>query len=114
MKHIIDATGKSIGRVATQAAVILIGKNSTSFARNIAPNVAVEVVHVGKLGITARKRDQETYRSFSGYPGGLTIRSMTQVVAKGGHAELLRIAIRGMLPKNKLREKMLKNLTVTE
>lgn len=114
MKYTIDATGKSIGRVATQAAGVLMGKDTTSFARNIAPVVAVEVVNAGKLRIGARKRDKKTYRSFSGYPGGLSVRSMSHVVEGKGHTELVRIAIRGMLPKNKLRDQMLKNLTITE
>lgn len=112
--HIIDASGKSIGRVATEAASVLMGKNSTRFARHLAPEVKVTIANAGKLHIEENKRDQKIYKTFSGYPGGLKEHSMTHVVAKGGNALLLQHAVKGMLPKNRLQDTMLKNLIITD
>ncbi len=112
--HTIDAKGRSIGRVATEAATILMGKNTAQYERNIAPEVEVHVVNASKVRITEKKRAAKTYKSFSGYPGGLKIQSFDHVTGKKGYSEVLKTAIKGMLPKNKLQDRMLKHLVVTE
>ncbi len=114
MKYTLDATDKAVGRVATQAAVFLMGKNTAEFARNIAPTVTVEITHASKAKIFPAKLTQKTYSRYSGYPGGLKQPTMVKVIENKGHSELFREAVSGMLPKNKLRSKMLKNLIVTE
>ncbi len=114
MKYSIDATDKAIGRVATEAAVFLMGKNTPDFARNVIPNVKVEITNTSKAKIDEKKKLQKTYSRYSGYPGGLKQPTMAQVIAKKGHRELFREAIAGMLPKNKLRSKMMNNLIITE
>ncbi|HEY4509159.1 MAG TPA: uL13 family ribosomal protein [Candidatus Paceibacterota bacterium] len=113
-KYTLDAENKRIGRVATQAAVYLMGKNLTDFKRNSIPQVVVEIKNTSKALIDDKKMLQKTYSRYSGYPGGLKQPTMKQVVGKKGYAELFREAISGMLPKNKLRPKMLKNLMITE
>jgi large subunit ribosomal protein L13 len=114
MKHTIDATNKRIGRVASEAAKLLMGKNTTDFQRNVAPAVEVEVVNASKLDIPAKKLEEKQYKSFSGYPGGLSMTTMKRVIEKKGHKELIRHAVLGMLPTNKLRSRMIKNLTITD
>lgn len=114
MMHTIDAAGRTIGRVATEAAMILMGKDTPHYERNIAPEVKVHVVNASKVRITEKKRKATTFKSFSGYPGGLKIRSFDHVTGKKGYAEVVKIAVKGMLPKNKLQDKMMKHLTISE
>src|SRR3989344_1082070 len=112
MNYTIDAQNGKLGRVASEVAVILMGKNRTDFARNTVPAVKVKIINAGKLSVTNKKMEDKIYKNYSGYPGGLKERSMKKVVADKGMKETLRIAVRGMLPKNKLRDRMMKNLII--
>jgi large subunit ribosomal protein L13 len=115
MKHTIDAKDKKLGRVASEAATLLMGKNLTGFVRNAAPkDVRVEIINASKASFETKKLRDTKFARYSGYPGGLRYESMDQVAAKKGYSELFRQAIKGMLPSNKLRADMLKHLTVTE
>ena len=114
MEHIIDAKGKNLGRVATEAASILIGKNTTDFQRNTAPKVTVTIINASQIGITEKKREQNEYKIYSGYPGGLKTVKLGEMITKKGNGEMLRKVVSGMLPKNKLRSKMINNLKVIE
>jgi len=111
--YTIDATDGKLGRIATKVAGLLMGKNLTSFARNVAFNTEVKVVNAGKLDIAVNKQ-KTPYTKFSGYPGGLNIKSMEQLIAKHGKGGVLKLAVKGMLPKNKLTPKIIKNLIITE
>jgi large subunit ribosomal protein L13 len=113
-KYTLDAENKKIGRVATQAAVYLMGKNVADFKRNGIPAVTVEIKNTSKASIADTKRKDKTYSRYTGYPGGLRQPTMTQVIAKHGYKELFKEAVSGMLPKNKLRQKMMNNLIITE
>ncbi len=112
MKHTIDAQGKTLGRVATAAAAILIGKHSTSFVKNKVGDDLVEIVNASKVAVTGSKMGDKNYKRYSGYPGGLTLTPMREMIEKKGHAEVLRKAVYGMLPKNKLRTIRIKNLSI--
>lgn len=114
MKHVINAENKKIGRVATEAAVLLMGKNLPDFQRNAVPDVTVEITNTKKALIDEKKMSQKTYSRYSGYPGGLRQPTARQVVEKKGYSELFREAIKGMLPKNKLRARMMTHLKITE
>ncbi len=114
MKYTLDAENKRLGRVATEAAVFLMGKNIADFKRNSIPDIKVEIKNSSKLLIDSNKREQKTYSRYSGYPGGLRQPTMNDVIAKKGYSEVVKQAVSGMLPKNKLRSKMLKNLIITE
>ena len=114
MKYTIDAKGKVPGRVATEVAVWLMGKNRADFVRNAIPNIEVEVVNANSLRLEARKLKAKSYFTHSGYPGSLKKESMAHVVEKKGAAEVLRRAVYGMLPKNKLRARMMKNLRISD
>jgi large subunit ribosomal protein L13 len=111
--YTIDATGGKLGRIATKAASLLIGKNSTAFARNVVFNTEVKVLNASKLDITEKKQTTG-YRRYSGYPGGLHEKSMEQLIEKHGKGGVLKLAIKGMLPNNKLKSKVIKNLIITE
>jgi len=114
MKYTLDAQNKKIGRVATEAAVYLMGKNLPTFKRNAIPDVKVEIVNTSKASILEKDMSVKTYSRYTGYPGGLRQPTMEQVIAKHGYRELFKEAVKGMLPKNKLRSKMMNNLTITE
>jgi len=115
MKEItIDAQRKKLGRLATEVVLLLRGKTESSFERHVLPQVKVTVTNAGAIDMTERKLRMIEHKRYSGYPGGLKIESGTQIVATKGKKELLRKAVSGMLPKNSLRTKIMKNLTITE
>lgn len=114
MNYTIDATNKSLGRLATEVATLLMGKNSADFARNVVPNNLVTVTNAAKLKVDPRKMDTKLYNSFSGYPGGLKQSPMKHIVATKGFKEVIEKAVKGMLPDNKLKRDMMKHLTITE
>lgn len=111
-KYTIDAKGKVPGRVATEVAVLLMGKNRTDFARNRIPDVEVEVISSSQMSLSAKKLREKMYSSHSGFPGSLKRRSQDYVIKTRGAGEVLRRAVYGMLPKNKLRARMMKNLKI--
>lgn len=113
-EYTIDATGKKLGRLATEIAVLLMGKNLPDFSRNTVPSVSVVVTNASLLDIDDKKREQKTYNRYSGFPGGLKKARMEEVITKKGYEAVLTNAIYGMLPGNKLRPRMLKNLTINE
>lgn len=103
-----------MGRVATEAANFLMGKNSTAFARNKAPAVKVNIINCGKAYISAKKKEDKKYITFTGYRGGLDTEKLSELIARKGTKEAFRRAIYRMLPGNSLRRTMMKNLTITE
>jgi large subunit ribosomal protein L13 len=112
MEHTIDAQGKKLGRIASAVASILMGKNRADFVRNAIPEVKVTIINSAKIATTNKKMEAKVYKTYSGYPGGLKERTMKKVVADKGMKEALKIAVKGMLPKNKLRDRMMKNLII--
>jgi large subunit ribosomal protein L13 len=110
----IDATGKTLGRLSTEIAKILLAKNSASFAANFTAKVKVLVVNASKLKVTGDKMKQKTHKRFSLYPGGLKTPSWSEVASKKGYGELVRHAVEGMLPKNSLQKERMKNLHIKE
>jgi large subunit ribosomal protein L13 len=113
-KHVIDAKGRVPGRVATEVAVILMGKDRTDFARNRIPDVEVEVNSSSQMSLSPKKLRGKSYFHHSGYPGSLTRLSQEHIVKTKGAKEVLRRAVYGMLPKNKLRAQMIKNLKIND
>jgi large subunit ribosomal protein L13 len=112
--YTIDAAGKKIGRIASDAAAKLSGKNLVTFARNAVADVTVEIKNVGKLQIGEKKMLDKEYRTYSGYPGGLSSEKLGALVDRKGVTEALKRAIYGMIPSNKLRSRIMKNLTISE
>ena len=112
---VIDATGMKLGRLATQTAMALMGKDRPSFKRNVFSGRKVLIKNASKINITDKKLKDEIYHTrFSGYPSGLTITTGSETVKTKGYSELVRLAVSGMLPKNKLKKQMIKNLEVEE
>lgn len=112
--HTIDATGKKPGRLATELAVILMGKDRTDFAKNRIPEIQIEVTSASKMSIDPKKAKLKTYYRHSGYLGNLKGVTMGRLVETHGAKEVLRRAVSGMLPKNKLRAQMMKNLIIKD
>ncbi len=108
----IDAAGESLGRVASRAAAALRGKTLVSFERHILPSVRVKIINAAQLKIAPAKSVGKIYKRYSGYPGGLRFEALGAKLARRGVAPVFRLAIKRMLPANKLRDRILKNLTV--
>jgi large subunit ribosomal protein L13 len=112
-EYIIDAAGKRLGKVATEAASILQGKDSADFARHTVANVTVKIVNASKLDLTEKRKD-ETYDTYSGYPGGRRVETLGHLGERRGYSEVLRRTVAGMIPKNKLQKPIMQNLEVSE
>ena len=110
----IDASGKKLGRVASEIASVLIGKNSPDFQKNEVANVKVEVLNASKMDISEKKARTKVYTNYTGYPGGLRKRSLGELSIEKGYAGVLERAVAGMIHKNKLKPGILKNLTIKE
>ena len=109
--YVVDADGQVLGRLATSVAAVLRGKGKTNFSPHLDTGDYVIIVNAEKIQLTGKKLDQRTYFSHSGHPGAgkfVTVRTMMEKRP----SEVLRRAVKGMLPKNKLGRKMLKKLRV--
>ncbi|MBP7770612.1 MAG: uL13 family ribosomal protein [Candidatus Pacebacteria bacterium] len=108
----IDANNKTLGRVASAAAKALLGKHAADFAKNLVSEVEVKVVGIEGMKISGDKAVQKEYIRYSGYPGGQKSETYEQLTARRGNREVLRRAVLGMLPKNKLQMRRIKQLTI--
>jgi large subunit ribosomal protein L13 len=114
---IIDAQGKTLGRVATEAAMALMGKDRVDFEPHIIQTEGVHITNASKIVIDEKKlsgKSKKQYSRYTGYPGGLKFESITKVIEKHGYGEIFKKAIRGMLPNNKHRAQLLKKIEITE
>ncbi|MCJ7664765.1 MAG: 50S ribosomal protein L13 [Desulfobacterales bacterium] len=109
--YLIDADGKVLGRLASEIAKILRGKNKVIFSPHVDTGDFVIVVNAEKVRLTGAKLQGKVYYHHSGYPGGLKAIVAEKLLAKKPE-ELLRRAVKGMLPKNKLGNKVFKKLKV--
>lgn len=111
--YAIDAAGKRLGKVATEAATVLMGKNKADFAKHIMSDVQVTITNVSKLDVTDKKKG-EIYQSYSGYPGGRKTETLIHLAERRGYEEVVRRTIAGMLPNNKHKKRLLKQLIISE
>lgn len=111
---VIDASGKILGRVSSEIAMSLMGKTSASYERNVYSGFPVKVINASKLVVTNKKLEEIYHTRYSGRPGGLRILKGTETKEKKGLSELIKLAVYHMLPGNKLRREMMKNLTIEE
>jgi len=109
--YLIDVKDKILGRVATKIAVILMGKNKPIYTPNIDTGDYVIAINVDKIKLTGKKLEQKMDYTHSGYPGGHRFTPYKVLIAKNPE-RALKLAVRGMLPKTKLGDKMLKKLKV--
>ncbi|PIR03474.1 MAG: 50S ribosomal protein L13 [Candidatus Magasanikbacteria bacterium CG11_big_fil_rev_8_21_14_0_20_43_7] len=109
--HEIDATGRAPGRVATEVAMILSGKNKPSYTPHIDAGDMVTVTHASQVLFTGDKLVQKDYYHHTMHPGGLQTKPMKKVFEEDP-TDVIRRAVYGMLPKNKHRDEMMKRLTI--
>jgi len=109
--HVIDASDKVLGRLATQIAHLLMGKHKPIFSRNLDTGDFVAVINADKVRVTGDKAKQKLYYRHSGYPGGLKSISLEQMM-QTKPTRVIEHAVKGMLPHNRLGAKMIKKLKV--
>jgi large subunit ribosomal protein L13 len=108
---VVDANGQTLGRLATQIADALRGKRKPTYTPHVDTGDFVVVVNAEKISVTGKKRQDKRYYRHSGYPGGLKSRSLQEMLDRRPE-EVIRIAVKGMLPRNRLARKQLTKLKV--
>ena len=109
--HVIDAEGQTLGRLASEIARLLRGKNKAQYTPHVDSGDFVVVVNAEKVVVTGRKAEQKVYRRHTGYPGGLKETSYEQMLARKP-TEILRKAVHGMMPRTRLARKQFKKLKI--
>ena len=109
--HVIDAQDVVLGKLASKAAMLLMGKTKPSYTPFLDTGDHVIVINAGKVKVTGRKEEQKMYRHFTGYPGGLVEKSFRRV-REERPIRMVEEAIQGMLPKTKLGKQMFRKLKV--
>lgn len=110
--YTIDATDRTLGRVASEAAHALLGKRSAQFAKNVTADITVVVENASKLHLPKKRQEGKVYTHYTGYPGGLREVRMDMLISKKGIEEVVRKTVDGMIPRNKLRTPRMKHLIV--
>src|SRR5947209_5569350 len=108
---VVDASGRTLGRLATQIADALRGKRKPTYTPHIDTGDFVVVVNAEKIHVTGKKRSDKRYYRHSGYPGGLRSRTLEEMLARRPE-EVIRLAVKGMMPRNRLARKQLTKLKV--
>jgi len=109
--YLVDATGKTLGRLATRVASLLIGKGKTCFAKDMIVGDQVIVINCEKVHVTGNKREDKIYKHFTGFPGGLRTYNYEELMSKKPTEIILR-AVSRMLPKTRIGDVMLTRLRV--
>ena len=109
--YVVDATGHTLGRLTSEIAAILRGKNKPTFTPHIDTGDYVIVVNADKIKTTGKKMEQKIYYNHSDYPGGMRETTLAQMMAKDS-SEVIRLAVKGMLPKGPLGRSMINKLHV--
>ena len=109
--YVVDATGKTLGRLASEIAKILMGKHKPTYTPHVDNGDFVVVVNAEKIFVTGKKLDKKIYYKHTGYMGHLKETTLKEMLQKKPE-EVIRLAVRGMLPKNKLRKRRMKRLKV--
>lgn len=112
MEYVIDAANKPMGRVASEAAIILQGKKSPSYDPRLLGEDKVKVINIDRVVFTGKKEEQKIYYHHTGYMGHLKSQTLKELIGKKGKGEALKKAVSQMLPKNKLRVGRMKRLVV--
>lgn len=109
--YIIDASLMPLGRMATSISTVLRGKNNVNFKPNVLPGNVVVVINASQVNLSANKELSKRYYHYSGYHGGLKTKTFSELKEKSPE-DIIKLAVKGMLPKNKLQNELLKNLKV--
>ena len=110
-RHTIDATGKTFGRLASQVAVLLRGKNKVDYQPHFDNGDFVKVINISKIVFTGKKFDKKVYYTHSGHVGGLSEKPLKYLMAKNP-GKVFKLAVHDMLAKNKMRARLLKRLEI--
>lgn len=110
-KHVIDASGKILGRLAVEVATLLIGKNKANYVPYLDTGDFVVIINAAKVKLTGKKMQQKKYVRHSGYPAGLKVETFDKMILRKPEF-ILEHAVLGMLPANKLGKQMIKKLKV--
>ena len=108
---VVDATGKTLGRLATQLADVLRGKHKPEYTPHCDVGDFVVVINAEKIAVTGKKREEKLYHRYSGYPGGLRSRTLSEMLERRPE-EVIRLAVKGMLPRNRIARAQLRKLKV--
>ena len=108
---VVDATGQTLGRLATQIATALRGKHKPEYTPHCDVGDFIVVVNAEKIAVTGKKRDEKLYHRYSGYPGGLRTRTFSEMLDRRPE-EPLRLAVKGMLPRNRIARAQLRKLKI--
>ena len=109
--HLIDLSGQTLGRISTRIAGLLIGKDKATFSPNLDDGDFVVVINSDGIKVTGKKLTDKSYYRHSGYPGGLREITLGEQIKKDSR-RVIEIAVKGMLPKNKLQDPRLRRLKV--
>lgn len=109
--YVVDAAGKTLGRLASEIARILMGKHKPTYTPHVDNGDFIIVVNAEKIHVTGKKLDKKIYYKHTGYMGHLKETTLREMLQKKPE-EVIRLAVRGMLPKNKLRDRRMKRLKV--
>ncbi|MEE8582337.1 MAG: 50S ribosomal protein L13 [Dehalococcoidales bacterium] len=109
--HVIDASGRVLGKLATEAAQLIMGKHKPTYTRHLDVGDYVVVTNANKIVLTGNKSEQKVYHRHTGYPGGLKTVTFEKMIAEKP-TWVIEHAVKGMLPKNRLGAAMLKKLKV--
>jgi large subunit ribosomal protein L13 len=108
---LVDAEGHTLGRLATRIATVLRGKHRPAFSPHLDTGDHVVVINAEKIVVTGKKREQKNYYRYSGYPGGLSERTLEEMLERQPD-RVMTLAVRGMLPRNRMRRRLLRKLKV--
>ena len=109
--YLVDATSKTLGRLATRVATLLMGKDKAIYSRDKLVGDQVVIINAEKIFVTGRKREQKLYSHYTGYPSGLKQYNL-ETLAKKKPDQVILLAVKRMLPKNRLGREMLRRLRV--
>jgi len=109
--HLVDVNGKILGRISSEIAKLLMGKSKPHYVRNLDCGDYIVVINASGVKVTGKKEENKKYYRHSGYPGGLRMQTFKEL-KDSKPEEIIRHAVKGMLPQNKLRDRMLTRLFV--
>lgn len=111
--HLIDLDGKTLGRISTQIAGLLMGKSKPYFVRNLDCGDFVVAINTKKIKVTGNKENKKVYQRHSGYPGGFKQETLSELRNRRSN-DIIRHAVLGMIPQNRLRDQMINRLKAFE
>lgn len=112
-EYVLDAQGQKLGRIASEAAKILMGKNTPDFQPHVVSGHKVKITNASLVDLAPVKMEKG-YKRYSGYPGGQKVEKRGKLIDRKGHAAIFEKAVYGMLPANRLRKPLMKNLTIEQ